>query len=250
MVYIKWCYEGYYMQKTPERHVVENQYDKNQATEIHSEQRCNADKKAVPHSSNLRDEDIRILIVEDNLSNLKIIRNQLLPKLPYHVTVVDDGTTAVAKVLEMLTLLPKEAPYHIYFIDQQMPKMAGNIATHIINYHLRSHHLPELIGISISSEIRDSNTLKKDGLVADVGKLKKASQITEMVNQYVRSSKIQRRKSEDLSAIHSFTGTLFVHEKPEKLHPCTSLERDAILRVTSLHRSRVSSFSSPSAPSL
>jgi len=67
---------------------------------------------------------LRILAVEDNNLNRKVIR-QILSKMGYDIDIAEDGTEAVAAT--------KETFYDLILMDLEMPIMDGITATSIIN---------------------------------------------------------------------------------------------------------------------
>ncbi len=70
---------------------------------------------------------LRILVVEDNLINQKVIV-EYLSKLGYRPTVVDNGYDAVRKT--------EESDFDLIFMDVQMPQLDGLKTTRMIRAHL------------------------------------------------------------------------------------------------------------------
>jgi CheY-like chemotaxis protein len=64
--------------------------------------------------------NLRILIVEDNLTNQKVVVG-LLSQIPCQCEVVENGAEAVAALMR--------SPYDVVFMDIQMPVMDGVTAT-------------------------------------------------------------------------------------------------------------------------
>jgi len=73
---------------------------------------------------------LRVLVAEDNKVNLAVVK-QMLEKLGCRVDAVANGLEAVEAV--------RLAPYHLIFMDVQMPEMDGLAATGAI----RALHLPD-----------------------------------------------------------------------------------------------------------
>jgi PAS domain S-box-containing protein len=70
-----------------------------------------------------RGQDTRVLVVDDNVINLKIAQ-RMLENLGFRVDVGSNGREALAKV--------QESPYDLIFMDCQMPELDGYEATRIL----------------------------------------------------------------------------------------------------------------------
>src|SRR6516165_2041175 len=73
---------------------------------------------------------MRVLVAEDNKVNQVVVK-QMLEKLGCRADVVANGLEAVEAV--------RLAPYHVVFMDVQMPEMDGLVATQAI----RALHAPD-----------------------------------------------------------------------------------------------------------
>jgi CheY-like chemotaxis protein len=92
---------------------------------------------------------IEVLIVEDNLVNIKIIKN-FISSLPYNVTLANDGLDAVMIVNQQILKNPNKPPFDIIFMDQNMPRLAGDLAIKRISGFVAKKGLKRIPIISIS----------------------------------------------------------------------------------------------------
>jgi CheY-like chemotaxis protein len=78
---------------------------------------------------------LNVLVAEDNVVNQRVAQG-LLKTLGHRVTVVSDGSEALARI--------EEQPFDLVFMDVQMPKMDGITATeHIRRGEVeRQRHVP------------------------------------------------------------------------------------------------------------
>ena len=91
--------------------------------------------------------NIRILIVEDNYVNQKVLQ-RLLGKLGFHeVTVADRGDTGVKKIKKAID---KNEPFTIVFMDLHMPVMGGLEACKLIIE--RGYEIPYIIACTANAQ--------------------------------------------------------------------------------------------------
>jgi len=88
----------------------------------------------------------RILVVDDEPVNLKVLKNHL-EREGYAVTLANDG-------YEALSLLEKENPFHLVLLDVMMPRMSGyDVCQKIREKHLSSE-LP-VIMVTAKNQVND-----------------------------------------------------------------------------------------------
>ncbi|MEI6327691.1 MAG: response regulator [Pseudanabaena sp. ELA645] len=83
---------------------------------------------------------LKILIVEDNLFNQKIISLTLLKKFGYHVDVASNGLEAVQRILQQ--------SYDLVLMDMQMPEMDGLTATRLIRQDRTIPKQPQIVAMT------------------------------------------------------------------------------------------------------
>jgi len=83
---------------------------------------------------------LKILIVEDNLFNQKIISLTLLKKFGYHVDMASNGLEAVQRILDQ--------SYDLVLMDMQMPEMDGLTATRLIRQDQTIPKQPQIVAMT------------------------------------------------------------------------------------------------------
>lgn len=109
---------------------------------------------------------LRILIAEDNHINMKLAV-KWLQKLGYQPDQAVDGEEAVAQVRAKLQPGSDGSPaqpYHVVFMDMQMPKLDGLQATGVIRTELKNLHAQPLVIIAMTANAGESD--RKRCLVA------------------------------------------------------------------------------------
>ena len=104
---------------------------------------------------------LKILVAEDNETNLKIVMS-LLSKMGYKVQSVINGQEAVEKI--------KMMDFDIVFMDIQMPVMDGLEATVKIKNELPKEKQPLIIALTANSGIEDKQGCFNAGMVDHITK--------------------------------------------------------------------------------
>jgi signal transduction histidine kinase/DNA-binding response OmpR family regulator len=99
--------------------------------------------------------DFRLLIVEDNMIN-QMVAQSMLNKMGYQADVVSNGKEAV----EILQLIP----YHIVFMDIQMPVMDGYTATEKIRTYNKKYKDIPIIAMTANTIDGDRDKCLKAGM--------------------------------------------------------------------------------------
>lgn len=120
----------------------------------------------------------RVLLVDDNAINQKV-GLRLLAKLGCEVDVASDGPQAIA-----LATTP-EAPYHIIFMDIQMPDMDGVAATAEIRRRLGAS-CPPVVAMTAYSMQEDAGRFMRQGLDDYVGKPVKSRHLYDVLHRWLR----------------------------------------------------------------
>ena len=99
--------------------------------------------------------DLRILVVEDNMVNQKLIK-RVLEKLGYKIALAGNGSIGVDKV--------KEGNFNLIFMDVQMPVMNGLDATRMIRKMTLEKGQPTIIAMTANAIEGDKEMCLKAGM--------------------------------------------------------------------------------------
>ena len=111
--------------------------------------------KPRPYSYTENRPDLKILVVEDNLVNQRVVM-RILERIGYHSDVVDNGRKAVEAV--------QEKSYNVLLMDVQMPEMDGLEATRQIRKILPPEHQPWIIALTANALLDDQRACKEAGM--------------------------------------------------------------------------------------
>eukprot|EP00027_Filamoeba_sp_ATCC50430_P007315 CAMPEP_0168548526 /NCGR_PEP_ID=MMETSP0413-20121227/4608_1 /TAXON_ID=136452 /ORGANISM="Filamoeba nolandi, Strain NC-AS-23-1" /LENGTH=928 /DNA_ID=CAMNT_0008578835 /DNA_START=268 /DNA_END=3054 /DNA_ORIENTATION=+ len=134
--------------------------------------------------------NIRVLVVEDNLLNQKIIL-RMLHKLGCEADVAENGKEAIDKW--------RSRRYDIIFMDCQMPIMNGWDATRAIRAMEKSHgsHTP-IVALTARALSTDRATSLESGMDEFLSKPLQQDKVEEILSQFCDMRPVKRRKSMDV----------------------------------------------------
>lgn len=118
---------------------------------------------------------LRILVVEDNLLNQKLVV-LLLARMGYKARVANNGRIAYE--------LAKRETFDIIFMDVQMPIMDGFEATQAILLENSKNRAPRIIAITANVMQGDRERCLQSGMVDYLAKPVKIHQIQEMLERW------------------------------------------------------------------
>ena len=118
---------------------------------------------------------LRILIVEDNLLNQKLVVS-FLARMGYKAEVADNGLMAYK--------LAKREAFDIIFMDIQMPEMDGIEATHAILQGNTNAKAPRIIAITANVMLGDRERCLQSGMVDYLSKPVRILEIQEMLEKW------------------------------------------------------------------
>lgn len=98
---------------------------------------------------------LRVLVVEDNPINLKLLVS-ILEKYSVQIDVAEDGEIAIAKV--------EENEYDLVFMDVQMPRLDGMAATRAIRSSSLVKHQPIIIALTANVSPEHQEDCLKSGM--------------------------------------------------------------------------------------
>ena len=131
------------------------------------------------HSLDLR--QVRILVVDDNSTNRRILESQL-SKLGMNVKCVANGPAALTA---LISALEQSQPYHAAIVDHDMPDMDGVMLARAV----RSHQgLNDLVMILLSSHVQrvPVESLQEVGFAACILKPARLDQLRDCLSKTLR----------------------------------------------------------------
>jgi len=135
--------------------------------------------------------DKKILIVDDNLSNLKILTHNL-ESVGMAVVALTDGRDVLSTLQKALE---GGKPFDLFICDIQMPGMSGyDVAREIRNSKLEIQNLP-LVALSSLME-RDANKCEEAGFDGFLSKPIRREKLYQMLERLLGEKKDEREKDE------------------------------------------------------
>ncbi|KWT90171.1 response regulator [Candidatus Magnetominusculus xianensis] len=149
-------------------------------TELVNKSSSSAYKKQVRPTQALHmtdDAPVRILLVEDNVTN-RVVAREILKKHGYNVTEAEDGEKALTKLLD-------EVKFDIILMDVQMPVMDGFEATKRIKASQETMTIP-VIAMTAHALKGDRARCIEAGMDDYITKPVNSAELVEMVKKYTK----------------------------------------------------------------
>lgn len=167
----------------------------------------------------------RILVVEDNAINQKVV-TAILAKRRFDFAVAGDGQEAIS------ALAAAERPFSLILMDVQMPNLDGLEATRIIRGDARWAHIP-IIAMTAHAMNGDRERCLRAGMNDYLSKPVHAAHLMEVVDKYLRSASRQENPARKALApvldsdpeFVRLTEELFFQLAPERLNRMASALR-------------------------
>jgi signal transduction histidine kinase/CheY-like chemotaxis protein len=115
---------------------------------------------------------LRILLVEDNLVNQKVVL-RMLEKMGYAADVTGNGQEAIEAL--------QRQPYDLVLMDVHMPEMDGITATQIIRRTLPSERQPRIVALTAAAMVEDQKACLAAGMDAFLTKPLRPESLVEAI---------------------------------------------------------------------
>lgn len=121
------------------------------------------------------DSQQRILVVEDNETNQKILE-RLLSRAGYQCSVVENGSRAVG--------ITQEQEFHLILMDCHMPEMDGYDAAQAIIKNL-GEKAPPIVAVTANASLEDRKRCRESGMVDFLGKPVRLHLLQKVLDTYL-----------------------------------------------------------------
>lgn len=148
----------------------------NQMSQSHLEARASVHPEHDIQTSLAEDCPLRILVVEDNKLNQRVIE-AILAKMGYSITVVEDGHEAVA-------LVEKER-FDLVLMDLQMPELDGLSATQMIRAFGDRIHQPAIVALSANVITEQRQRCLEGGMDGFIAKPIRIPELTRIIRRTI-----------------------------------------------------------------
>ena len=150
---------------------------------------------------------VRVLVVDDNATNRRILQSQLA-KLGMTVECVAGGKDALSA---LSSAAEKDAPFHAAIVDYDMPEMDGIALAHEVRARV---DWSDLVMVLLSSQVQRSGVenLRAAGFAACVLKPARLEQLRDCLNSALRSASIRSRVAPAKQSPHTIRGRILLAE--------------------------------------
>jgi signal transduction histidine kinase/CheY-like chemotaxis protein/HPt (histidine-containing phosphotransfer) domain-containing protein len=155
--------------------------------------------------------EVRVLLVEDNLVNQKVVL-AILRKKGYHIDVASDGREALSK-LDATLGAPSQA-YNVVLMDVQMPVLDGLETTRIMRLNSRWDRLP-IIAMTAHAMNGDRERCLQAGMNSYVSKPIQPALLLSIIEKQLQEQTIETPQSSHGNAPDNRVPTRLLHEDAE-----------------------------------
>jgi signal transduction histidine kinase/DNA-binding response OmpR family regulator len=127
---------------------------------------------------------LRVLVVDDNATNRRILESQLA-KLGIHVVCVSGGREA----LEALAAAAKDEPFHAAIVDHDMPEIDGITLAREVRARSEGNDLVMIL-LSSHAQLAAVENLQEAGFAACVMKPARLDQLRDCLNKSLRNAPV------------------------------------------------------------
>ena len=137
------------------------------------QQKVESPKEKIP----LKTHDVRVLVVEDNLLNQKVIV-KILDKSDLDITIANNGKEALKEI--------ETSDFDLIFMDMEMPVMDGLETTRYIRKNLPSEKQPIIIAMTANAFVEDRDKCLEAGMNDFVSKPVSVDKVKAMLNHWIK----------------------------------------------------------------
>jgi signal transduction histidine kinase/CheY-like chemotaxis protein len=152
--------------------------------------------------------EVRVLLVEDNLVNQKVVL-AILRKKGYHIDVASDGREALSKLDASLTA-PNQT-YNLVLMDVQMPVLDGLETTRIVRLNSRWDRLP-IIAMTAHAMNGDRERCLQAGMNSYVSKPIQPAHLLSIIEKQLQEQAVETPPAQAPASNNSVTTRLLLED--------------------------------------
>jgi CheY-like chemotaxis protein len=152
--------------------------------------------------------EVRVLLVEDNLVNQKVVL-AILRKKGYHIDVASDGREALSKLDASLTA-PNQT-YNLVLMDVQMPVLDGLETTRIVRLNSRWDRLP-IIAMTAHAMNGDRERCLQAGMNSYVSKPIQPAHLLSIIEKQLQEQAVETPPAQAPAFNNSVTTRLLLED--------------------------------------